>query len=135
MTRNPFEELEDALERMAEQFEEGVAGARSGTTPVDVRDEGDAFVVAVDLPGYDADDVELTLSGRRLEVAAERTHEAIEEGDYVRRERTRTEVERSVRLPADVDEAGIAATLDAGVLTVTLPKRAPEEGRRIEIED
>lgn len=137
MTRNPFEDLEEMLERMSRQVEEGVVGAAGvGSLPVDVRDEGEAFVVHADLPGYEADDVDLTLSGRRLEISAERESEHEEESEnYVRRERRRQSVGRSVRLPEDVDEEGIEASLDGGVLTVRLPKRHAEEGTQIEIED
>jgi HSP20 family protein len=134
MTRNPFDEIEEMLEGMSRQFETGAGGR--GSTPVDLRDEGDAFVVLADLPGYDGDDVELRLSGRHVEIDAERASESeLEDGDYVRRERTRESVERSVRLPADVEEDAVTATLDDGVLTVWLPKRSGGEGKSIEISD
>lgn len=135
MTRNPFDEIEEMLEGMSRQFESDVVGGQ-GTTPVDVRDEGDAFVVLANLPGYDSDDLELRLSGRHLEIDAERTTESErEDDDYVRRERTRDSVERSVRLPGDVDEDAVTATLDDGVLTVRLPKRSGGDGKSIEITD
>ena len=149
MRRNPFEELEDMLERMSKQVEEGMAGG-VGTTSVavDVRDQGDAYVVTADLPGYEADDVDLTLSGKRLELSADRDVEYgtasgdEDEGeggtgtvDYVRRERRRSAVTRTVRLPEEVDPEGVEADLEDGVLTVHLPKAHAGEGHRIEIDD
>jgi HSP20 family protein len=134
MTRNPFDEIEEMLEGMSRQFETGVVG-ETGAVPVDVRDEGDAYVVLADLPGYGSDDLELRLSGRHLEIDAERTTESELEEDYVRRERTRTDVNRTVRLPEEVDDEAVTASLDDGVLTVRLPKRDAGAGKRIEIDD
>lgn len=130
MTRTPFGELERLFERMESQFE-GQAGFGQGMA-VDVIDEDDEFVVKAELPGFQAEDLDLTYSEGRLSIAADR-EEAIET-DFVRNER-RTAMERTVRLPDPVDADAIEADLDDfGVLTVTLPKEAPEEvGKRIEI--
>ncbi len=136
MRANPFEDIEEMLERMSEQVEEGMTFDRS--VPVDVRETDAEFVVTVDLPGYDADDIDLTVTDRQLRIDAEReTDVEIEEDDevrVVRRERSRTSVSRSVRLPEPVDEEGVEASLDGGVLTVTLPREHDPEGRTIEIE-
>lgn len=148
MRRNPFEELEEMLERMSRQVEEGVAArAGPGSITVDVRDAPEAFVVTAELPGYESEDVDLTLSGNRLEIEAERDldgregdGEAESEGedggtdDYVLRERRRTPVSRSVRLPGDVEAEAVEADLSDGVLTVHLPKARVEEGHRIDID-
>ena len=124
------------LERMSKQVEGGVVGFELGSIQVDVRDEGDRYVVLADLPGFEAEDVDLRLSGRRLEIDAEREDTVdVEDTDYVKRERTRTSAKRSVRLPEEVDENEVSASLDEGVLTVTLPKRRSDEKQHIEIED
>jgi len=124
------------LERMSKQVEGGVVGFELGSIQVDVRDEGDRYVVLADLPGFEAEDVDLRLSGRRLEIDAEREDTVdVEDTDYVKRERTRTSAKRSVRLPEEVDENEVSASLDEGVLTVTLPKRRSDERQHIEIED
>lgn len=137
MRANPFEDIEELLERMSEQVEEGMTFDRS--VPVDVRETEAAFVVTVDLPGYDADEIDLTVTDRQLRIDAERETDVELENDEdvrtVRRERTRTSVSRSVRLPEPVDEESVEASLDGGVLTVTLPREHDEEGRTIEIED
>lgn len=139
MRRNPFEDLEEMLERMSQQVEEGVTGM-DRSVPVDVREADDAFTVVVDLPGYDADGIELTVTDQQLRIEAERetdveTEDRDEGEHYVRRERTRESVARSVRLPEPVIEEEVSATLNEGVLTITLPKRHEDEGRTIEIDD
>jgi len=137
MQRNPFDELEQMLERMSKQVEEGVTSrAGMGSVPVDVRDEGDDYVVTADLPGYEADEVNLTLSGTRLEISGERAFEYEEEdADFVHRERRRSSINRTVRLPEEVEAESVDADLNEGVLAVHLPKVLVEDGHEIEIDE
>ncbi len=130
---NPFKEIEELLQNMGVGFEMGSIG--TGSVAVDVRDDGDAFVVTADVPGVSKEDVEVTLSGQTLQISAD--HESaseVEEADWIRRERHHSSTSRSVRLPEPVDDDAIEASYANGVLTVTLPKQMPEEGTQIEVE-
>ncbi|MFB6068816.1 MAG: Hsp20/alpha crystallin family protein [Halobacterium sp.] len=126
---NPFDDIERMLERMAEQFE-GVDEFRSFEAPfggrlkVDVEDLPDEYVVTADLPGFEKADIEVELADETLRIAADRetAAESEEAGHYVRRERSRESMSRSVSLPEPVDEDGVSARFKNGVLTVTLPK-------------
>jgi HSP20 family protein len=134
MTRNPFDEMERAFERMGKQLESIGPEVVSETIRVDVVDDGDAYVVTADLPGFDRSDIEVTLANRRLELSAERETESEEEGpDYVRRERRRGSLRRTVPLPERVDADGTEATYENGVLTVTLPKHEADSGTDIPV--
>lgn len=121
------------FERMSEGFEEmqptGLpVGMEAGTVLVDVEDRGESFVVTADLPGFDRESIEVNLRDDTLELSASReTTEETGTNDFVRRERRRSDVSRSIRLPDPVDAEGTSATHENGVLTVTLPKRTPEE--------
>lgn len=132
---DPFKEIEQLFDRVSREFGGSPFAAATGSVAVDVEEREDAFVVTADVPGYETEDIDVTLSDRTLRVSAEREEEtAEEEVDYLRRERRATSAERSVRLPSAVEEDGITATYDKGVLTVTLPKRSDDGGRRIEVE-
>jgi len=134
MTRNPFEEMERAFERMGKQLEGLAPETGIETILVDVADTGEAYVVTADLPGFDREDIEVKLSDGRLELAAERETESEAEGpDYVRRERRRGSVRRSVHLPGQVDASGTEASYENGVLTVTLPKHEADAGTDIPV--
>jgi HSP20 family protein len=136
MTRNPFEEMERAFERMGEQLEGFALERPTATVLVDVVDDGEAFVVTADLPGFDREAIQVRLTDQRLELAAEHDEEAGAEGpNYVRRERRRGSLRRSVHLPDPVEQEGATASLDDGVLTVTVPKAtADESGTDIPVE-
>ncbi|MDS0296346.1 archaeal heat shock protein Hsp14 [Halogeometricum luteum] len=128
MTRqNPFDEIEQFFKRMGREFEEsGLASLRD--VSVDVSETDDTIVVTADLPGYEKEDIDISASGRELTISAERSAADEESGDrYIRRERTRSSVERSLTLPEEVVEEEASATYNNGVLTVTLPKESADE--------
>ncbi|WP_254521532.1 Hsp20/alpha crystallin family protein [Natrinema caseinilyticum] len=139
MRRNPFDDIEELLDRLSRQVEEGMtAGGLQvpGSVPVDVADTNEEYVVTADLPGYETDDIDLTLSEGTLRLEANRTDEDTHaERRYLRRERTKTSASRRIRLPEPVDEAAVAAGFENGVLTVRLPKvSSGEDSRQIDIE-
>ena len=131
---NPFEKVEEMLRRMDQELGGDPLGRAMSSIPVDVRDRGDALVVTADLPGFEKDDIDVTLADRTLRIEAEQEAETSEDGEFIRRERRHKSASRAVRLPEAVAEDGIEATYSNGVLTVTLPKRDAEGGTRIDIE-
>jgi len=135
MRPNPLNDLEELFERMEEQFESGV-GFGASSVPIDVRDAEDEYVVVADLPGFVVDDIELTFTDGRLHLTGERGSETVDEDErYLRQERRKRSVSRTVRLPEPVIEDEIRASFDNGVLSVTLPKaREGEGGTEIAIE-
>lgn len=139
MRKNPFDELEEMLDRVSRQVEEGMGGGGlqvPGSVPVDVADTDDKYVVTADLPGYETDDIDLTLSDGTLRFEATRVGDVeYTDGEYLRRERTSTSASRQIRLPEPVEEEGVSAGYENGVLTVHLPKvEESEESRSIDID-
>jgi HSP20 family protein len=130
--REPFDELERFLEKMTRTAESDGHGG----VAVDLRDDGDEFVLLADLPGYRKADVDVTVDDRTVTVSAERDS-AVQRDDehYIRRERRHREASRRLTLPAAVDAAAASATYEDGLLTVHLPKRDDEaDGTRIDVE-
>ena len=140
--RNPFEEIEEMMNRMSRQFEESMGGGMNpmgggmdqlggGDMSMDVADHGDEYVVTADLPGFEKEDIDVTLQGDQLRVEAEHSSETEAgdggDGEYLRKERRHQSTSRSVSLPEEVDEENVSAQYRNGVLTVTLPKAAAEE--------
>ncbi|WP_323191432.1 Hsp20/alpha crystallin family protein [Halostella sp. PRR32] len=143
MQHNPFDDVQEMLDRMSRQAEEGLlrgAGAELQGIAVDVAEDDEEFVVTADLPGYGTDEIDLTVAGDRLKLEAStaREHEQESESDgmqYHRRERRQKSVSRTLTLPGEVDEDAVSASYANGVLTVILPKReGSTEGRQIDIE-
>lgn len=108
-------------------------GTNGGFTPLaDVEELDDAYVVEIELPGVQRGEVDIEVSGRRLTVRGERK-EKERVGILRKRERTVGHFHHEVLLPGDIDDTGIDAHLDEGVLTIRLPKPERERPRRIEI--
>ena len=98
----------------------------------DVEETGEGYLVEVELPGVKREDVSLEVSGRRLTVSGERK-ERQRVGVLRRRTRSVGRFEYQVTLPGAVDEAGVEASMDEGVLSVRVPKAASERPRRIQV--
>ncbi|HWP63029.1 MAG TPA: Hsp20/alpha crystallin family protein [Candidatus Binatia bacterium] len=108
--------------------------SRAARPPVDLRDDADAYVLVADLPGFEPGEVEVTVSGRDVELRASATRsEEQRAGGYLRRERWTGMVARRLTLPGPVDPAAAKAEMRSGRLVVRLPKVAPEPIRRIPI--
>ena len=106
---------------------------------IDVADRGEEFTVTADLPGFDTEDIDVSIREDVLRIEAEHEEES-EEGDeedgrYLRKERRHQSVSRSVTLPEQVDEEAVSAEYRNGVLTVTLPKveEQDDESHQIDI--
>lgn len=89
-------------------------------------DEG--YRIALELPGVTEEDIHLAVDGGVVTVRGEKKSSREEKGDtWYFSERQYGAFSRSFRLPADADEAKVAAALKDGVLTISVPRKAPAE--------
>jgi HSP20 family protein len=136
-SRDPFTALDTQMRRYFDDFFEGFdlapfgKGLREdGLTPkVDVAETNDAVHVTADLPGMSENDIEVTLSEGHLHIRGEKRAEKEEKDkNYHRIERTYGSFQRSIALPAEVDDQKVDASFKNGVLTIVLPKVAQASG-------
>ena len=112
----------------------------SGTTPaawppaVDISETKDAYLVAVELPGVKADDVEITVEDGLLTIQGERhfAHDSAEEKMH-RTERFYGAFRRSITLPSHVEADKIEASAQDGVLQIMVPKAPEVQAKRIRV--
>ncbi len=134
----PFDEFDSFFDRMGRGLES--MGTRTTQIAVDIADDDDEFRLTADLPGFDREDIELTVADSVVTITAEHTHDrddTSEDGAYIHRERRTASLQRRVRLPEAIDEQAASAAYHNGVLSLRLPKQsvvAIEDGRRIDIE-
>jgi HSP20 family protein len=103
------------------------------TPSADVRETADAFVLALDVPGVDPKAIEITVEDGVLTLSGARNGES--EGDeLLRRERASGRFVRRFSLPDTVNAEAVTAKSTHGVLTLTVPKRAEVQPRRIELQ-
>ena len=103
---------------------------------VDVAESNGAYTVHAELPGVKKDDIQVTIDGAQVTLAAEvkREREASQEERVLHTERTYGKVTRSFTLPQEVDEAKAEAKFRDGVLELTLPKKSAAQRRQITIQ-
>jgi HSP20 family protein len=125
---DPFRQLD----RLAEQVLGTVA--RPAAMPMDAWREGDAYVIALDLPGVDAGSIDVGVDKNVLTVRAERKDAAGKDTEMVASERPRGVFSRQLVLGDAMETENMKAQYDAGVLTLRIPVAAQAKPRKIEIE-
>ena len=101
---------------------------------IDLTETKDKLVVKAELPGLEAEDVELTLADDVLTIQGEKKEEKEEKDEHhFFVERYTGSFERQIRLPAHVKTDKVDAKFDKGVLTITLPKTEEAKKKVIEV--
>jgi len=92
---------------------------------IDMSEDEKAYKISAELPGIDAKDIDVSVSGDMLVLKGEKRQEKEEKDkNYHFSERTYGSFQRAFDLPASVDRDKVAADFSKGVLTITLPKTA-----------
>ena len=92
---------------------------------IDIKENRDEYIVRVNLPGADENDISVTLDGQRLTIKGRQEQKSQEQdpsGGFVFRERRSGNFRRSVTLPEPVYEGGMKTKVIDGVLTIIIPK-------------
>ncbi len=127
-----------AVHRWGDPLDDGVERANeSWSIPMDVCRNEQQLTVHASLPGFAADDVDVSISPDRiLSVKASRKSEVTHEGEeYLMRERRMGSFSRAIRLPSDLNLDDATVGLENGVLTVTVPVAEAAQTRRLQISD
>jgi HSP20 family protein len=108
--------------------------SRPWTPAVDIFETENALVVKADLPDIDPKNVEIQLENGTLLLKGERKFEQQNnEKAHHRIERSYGAFVRAFSLPNTIDPENVKADYNAGVLTVTLPKKETAKPRTVKI--
>ena len=134
-TWDPFEEMEGMQEMMNRLFRESFSrGLRSGkikdhlasyNPDVDTHETDKEYVMRVDLPGIEKDQINVKVENNQIMISGSRETEDEEskaDSGFYRSERSFGSFVRSIPLPADADVPGMTAENSKGVLTIRIPK-------------
>jgi HSP20 family protein len=142
MEWRPFREVTRLRREMDRLWDDYFGAGRRALRPlqaefapaVDVKENAEAVVVKAEVPGMDAQDINISVTGDVLTIKGEKKSEREEkEENYHLVERSYGSFSRSLAMPAAVDMDKIEAKYDKGVLTVTCPKKEEVKPKAIEI--
>lgn len=126
------------LDTLVHNLFQGANGEHTTTRfrpPVDLIESDTAYLIQVELPGFDPDALELVFEGRSMTLKGEKTLPTLDESAQAHlRERSGGTFERSFTFPRAVDPDAIQARFKHGVLTVEVAKRPEAQPHRVKIE-
>ncbi len=133
MPINDLARVQHEINEMARSFfgNQDVSGAWPA---IDIADQEHEYLVKVEVPGCNIEDIELSVSGNLLTIHGEKKQEhEVKEKGYYHVERSFGSFRRDLNLAGDVDTAKIDADCKNGVLTVRLPKTEKAKPAKIKI--
>jgi HSP20 family protein len=152
MRWDPFQDLRNAQDEMAQMAQmgqmspmlahalglhgqpQGSDRATAWAPALDISERKDAYLVTVELPGVEADDLDITMEDGLLTIQGERhfAHDSSEQ-QFHRVERHYGAFRRAITLPAQVQAEQIEASFDNGVLQILVPKMEEAKPKRIQV--
>ena len=134
---HPLSSLRDEMNRLFDSFWRGeFLPERFGFTrefpKVEVTETDEEVIVRAEIPGLEAEDIDLSIQGDVLTIKGEKKEEKEEkEKESYRREVHYGAFTRGVRLPSSVDVEKVEAECKKGVLKITLGKIESEKTKKI----
>lgn len=124
----PFNELVDEMDHLF-----GVNSANRKIPAMDLTEDEQNYYAELEIPGYDKDQVSLSVENGYLRIHGESAQKTTEGRKYHRRERILSSFDRMIYLPDSVDTEAIKASYEKGVLIITLPKTPQTQPKKIDI--
>lgn len=133
---DPFQELNRLQEEFARWFPAEVGNQRSFAAwpPVNVWQNNEGLVVACEIPGIDAEDLDLTVERDKVTISGKRMESESNQGEGVyRNERFSGEFSRTISLPYEVVPDSAEATCAKGILTIRLSRPEEQKPRKLQV--
>jgi HSP20 family protein len=98
-------------------------GIGQNDTKVNISEDENSYGISLALPGYNKEDLNIELNDGLITISSKSEKSNEEKTDkYIRKEFTKSSFEKSFHLPEDVNDDNVEASMENGVLTITLNK-------------
>ena len=90
----------------------------------DIKEKGDKYLIDIDLPGYDKENISISIDDGYLTISAnmDKKIENEKDGKFIHQERYVGECSRSFYVGENLKESDIKASFKNGTLKITIPK-------------
>jgi HSP20 family protein len=133
---NPFGSLQQEIERLFDDFSRGypALGTQELWPSMDVTETDKEIELTAELPGLEEKDVQINVADNVLTIRGEKKAEKEEKDkNYRVVERSYGSFARSLELPPGIDPDQIKASIAKGILTVTVPKPAAAQVKKVPV--
>ncbi|MEE0699605.1 MAG: Hsp20/alpha crystallin family protein [Bacilli bacterium] len=113
-------------------FDDFMPAVKEGSMKCDIYEKDGDYHIEMDVPGFNKDEIKIEAKKDYLTVTAEKSSEKNEEDkdkNYLHRERSYGKYQRSFYLQ-DLDSERVNAEFNNGVLSISVPKKDAEEGKK-----
>jgi HSP20 family protein len=130
---NPINHIIDKAQKIDNIFKvmdrDLLGGSICGNQPIsyfmdiDLIDNITEYIIHVDLPGINKEDIEIEITDQNLSISVERINNNIEnDTKYIKKERYYGKFSRQIEIPGDIDSDSIVAKYENGILNITIQK-------------
>ena len=132
---DPFRDLEREVDRLLRDVNMTFQGVRFDRRYplINLFECQDRFLLTAEVPGTELEDLEVTVADGVLTLKGERKSSAVSPDAFRRQERFQGAWQRSLPLPDRIESEKLSASLNDGVLTITLPKATQTQLRQIPV--
>jgi len=134
-TFTPGMGFEREFERLRRQMDDvfGRIGIGAGFPALNIYDQGEEMLVAVQAPGVKKEDINVELRENTLTISGSRKAPEYPDAGVLREESVYGAFKRSVRIPIKVRNDKVEATLKNGILLIRMPKSEEAKPKQIAI--
>ena len=132
MPVSPWEGFRRLHEELNDFVYDALREVSSGSPPLNVWYNEERAVIEAELPGVVKEDLDLEVVGNSVTIKGQRKRQN-GKGPVLREERDYGSFGRTIQLPFDVNAEGVQASLQRGVLTLTLPRREEDKPKKVQI--
>ena len=126
--------MNTTLEKEAPKTAERAQPVEYTAPEVNIFETKDGYVLEAEMPGVNKDGLEITLEGSEITIVGRRTRDMVN-GESLLRERQFADFRRVFELDPAIDTSKITATMNQGVVTLTLPKSESVKSRKIAVHE
>jgi HSP20 family protein len=131
---NEMERLQKEMNRLFDIYSPQRSRIAPSFPALNVWSSNDEVMLTAELPGVHLEDLDITITGSTLMLQGSREGDEVPGGtNYHRQERGFGKFARSIELPFNIEANKIEATLENGILKITLPRAEKDKPKKIKV--
>jgi HSP20 family protein len=127
-----MQRFQDDMNRLFDSSQTGSYYHTDAVPAMNIYTTADEAYIKAEVPGVDIKELEISVVGNNLTISGNREAEAMDEkATYLRQERSCGYFSRGIELPFPVEADKVEASLENGIIKITLPRTEADKPRRI----